>query len=271
MKGIKAVIGSAALAIGMIGGVAQAADNAHLQVLRIGTMSGPDADIWTVVKKVALTKGLDLKITEFNDYVQPNAALDAGDLDANGFQHKPFLDSQIQQRGYKIVSVGLTYIAPLGFYSKKIKSLSELKDGASVGVQNDPSNENRALLLLQANKVITLRAGAGTNGNNATPLDIVANPKHIKLVELDAAQLPRSLDDLSAASINTDYAVKAGLSPEKDAIAHEDIHGPYANLIAVRTKDEHQAWVKPLVASYESPEVRAFLKAKFKGAILPAF
>ena len=242
----------------------------HLQTVRIGTMSGPDADIWNVVKQQALTHGLDLKITEFNDYVQPNAALDAGDLDANGFQHKPFLDSQVKQRGYKIVSVGLTYVAPLGFYSKKIKSLNELKSGDSVGVQNDPSNENRALLLLQASHVITLRAGAGSNGNSATPLDVVDNPKHIKFVELDAAQLPRSLDDLSAASINTDYAVKAGLKVS-DAIAHEDLRGPYANLIAVRTQDKNKAWVKPLVASYESPAVKAYIEKTYNGAIIPAF
>ena len=244
--------------------------NAHLQTLRIGTMSGPDADIWHVVKQEALKHGLDLKITEFNDYVQPNAALDVGDLDANGFQHKPYLDGQVKQRGYKLVSVGLTYVAPLGFYSKKITSLNQLKSGDSVGVQNDPSNENRALLLLQASHVIKLRPGAGINGNNATPLDVADNPKHIKFVELDAAQLPRSLDDLSAASINTDYAVKAGLKVS-DAIAHEDLRGPYANLIAVRTQDQNKAWVKPLVASYESPAVKAFIEKTYKGAIIPAF
>ncbi|MBN3722816.1 MetQ/NlpA family lipoprotein [Burkholderia sp. Ac-20379] len=239
--------------------------------LKIGTMSGPDAQIWNEVAKVAGHDGLQIKVIEFNDYVQPNAALDSGDLDANGFQHQPFLDSQIKQRGYKIVSVGLTYTAPMGFYSKKLKSLKDLPDGAKVGIQNDPSNGNRALLLLQKYGVIKLKPGAGVNGVNATPLDVVANPKHIKLVELDSAQLPRALPDLDAASINTDYTVKAGLTPTKDAIAIEDLKGPYANLIAVRTQDRDKPWVKKLVAAYESDDVRKFIDAKFAGAIVPAF
>ena len=239
--------------------------------ITVGTMSGPDAQIWSVVTKVAAREGLAVKVIEFNDYVQPNAALDAGDLDANGFQHQPFLDSQIRQRGYKIVNVGLTYVSPMGFYSKKYKSLKDLPDGAKVGIQNDPSNGNRALLLLQKYGAIKLKPGVGTNGVNATPLDVVENPKKIKLVELDAAQLPRALDDLDAASINTDYAVKAGLQPTKDAIAIEDIKGPYANLIAVRVQDRNQPWVKKLVAAYESDEVRKYIDTQFKGAIIPAF
>ena len=246
---------------------AQAAD----PTLKVGTMSGPDAQIWSVVTKVAAREGLNVKVIEFNDYVQPNAALDAGDLDANGFQHQPFLDSQIRQRGYKIVNVGLTYTSPMGFYSKKIKSLKDLPEGAKVGIQNDPSNGNRALLLLQKYGVIKLKAGVGTNGVNATPLDVAENPKKIRLVELDAAQLPRALDDLEAASINTDYAVKAGLQPTRDAIAIEDLKGPYANLIAVRAADRDKPWVKKLVAAYESDEVRRYIDTEFKGAIVPAF
>lgn len=247
--------------------LARAAD----QVVRLGTMSGPDAQIWEVVREVARRKGVDVKIVEFNDYAQPNAALDAGDLDANGFQHRPFLDSQVQARHYKIVSVGLTYVAPMGFYSRKVKSLGELPRGARVGIQNDPSNGNRALLLLQKEGLIKLRAGAGTGGRNATPLDVVDNPKRLKLVELDSAILPRALADLDAASINTDYAVKAGLSPTRDAIATEDLRGPYANLIAVREQDQDKPWVKPLVEAYQSQEVRDFLARQFHGAILPAF
>ena len=247
------------------------AASADTKQIKLGTMSGPDAQIWEVVQKVAKKDGLDVKVIEFNDYAQPNPALDSGDLDANGFQHQPFLDSQIQARHYKIVNVGLTYVAPMGFYSKKIKSLAQLKEGAKVGIQNDPSNGNRALLLLQKAGVIKLKAGAGTNGNNATPRDVVENPKKIKLIELDSAQLPRSLDDLDAASINTDYAVKNGLTPAKDAIALEDRQGPYANLIAVREKDKNQPWVKTLVHAYQSEDVRKFIDTQFKGAILPAF
>jgi len=240
--------------------------------IKVGVIAGPDSQTWQVVKKVAKQKeGLDIKLVEFNDYVQPNAALDAGDLDANAFQHQPYLDSQIRQRGYKIVNVGLTYISPLGIYSKKLKSLKDLPPGAKVSLPNDPSNENRALLLLQTQGVIKLKAGAGVNGSNATPLDIESNPKKIKLVELDAAQLPRSLDDVDAAAINTNYALSAGLQPAKDAIAREDVHSPYANLIAVRTQDKSKPWVKKLVAAYQSPEVRQFINSEFKGAVVPSF
>lgn len=239
--------------------------------IKVGVIAGPDSQTWQVVKKVAKQKeGLDIKLVEFNDYVQPNAALDAGDLDANAFQHQPYLDSQIRQRGYKIVNVGLTYISPLGIYSKKLKSLKDLPQGAKVSLPNDPSNENRALLL-QTQGVVKLKAGAGANGSNATPLDIESNPKKIKLVELDAAQLPRSLDDVDAAAINTNYALSSGLQPAKDAIAREDVHSPYANLIAVRTQDKSKPWVKKLVAAYQSPEVRQFINSEFKGAVVPSF
>ncbi|MEI6002999.1 MetQ/NlpA family ABC transporter substrate-binding protein [Paraburkholderia bengalensis] len=247
------------------------ADSQADKVIKVGTISGPDAQIWSVVQKVAKREGLNVKVVEFNDYVQPNAALDAGDLDANSFQHQPYLDSQIKQRGYKIVNVGLTYISPLGIYSKKLKSVKDLPQGAKVAVPNDPSNENRALLLLQSQGVIKLKAGAGTNGNNATPLDVADNPKKVKLVELDAAQLPRSLADVDAAAINTNFALAAGLQPTKDAIALEDIHSPYANLIAVRIKDKDQPWVKKLVAAYQSEDVRQFIKSEFKGSVVPSF
>lgn len=241
------------------------------QTIRLGTMSGPDAQIWEVVREVAKRKGLDIKIIEFNDYAQPNAALDAGDLDANSFQHQPYLESQVQARHYKIVNVGLTYIAPMGYYSRKFKSLKDLPQGAKVGIQNDPSNGDRALKLLQQQGLVKLKAGAGAKGTNASPLDIVSNPKKLKIVELDSAILPRSLDDLAAAAINTDYAVKAGLSPQRDAIALENLKGPYANVIVVREQDRNKPWVKDLVASYQSQEVRDFLAKQFKGAILPAF
>ncbi|WP_250450171.1 MetQ/NlpA family lipoprotein [Caballeronia sp. ATUFL_M2_KS44] len=264
LKALAAVVASVAF-------VASFSAHADDKVIKVGTISGPDAQIWQVVQKVAKREGLNVKVIEFNDYVQPNAALDAGDLDANSFQHQPYLDSQIKQRGYKIVNAGLTYISPLGVYSKKLKSLKDLPQGAKVAVPNDPSNENRALLLLQSQGVIKLKAGAGTNGNNATPLDVADNPKKIKLVELDAAQLPRTLADVDAAAINTNFALAAGLQPTKDAIALEDVHSPYANLIAVRAKDKDQPWVKKLVAAYQSEDVRQFLKSEFKGSVVPSF
>ncbi|MCP3021528.1 MetQ/NlpA family ABC transporter substrate-binding protein [Cupriavidus basilensis] len=260
-----------AVTVVTLGIVASGAAMAQEQTLRVGTVSGPDAQVWQVVQKVAKREGLNIKVVEFNDYVQPNAALDAGDLDANSFQHQPYLDSQVKQRGYKMVSAGYTYISPLGIYSQKLKSPKDLPQGAKVAVPNDPSNENRALLLLAAQGVIKLKSGVGTNGVNATPLDVSDNPKKLKLVELDAAQLARSLPDVAAAVINTNYALAAGLQPTRNAIALEDIHSPYANIIAVRTQDKDKPWVKKLVAAYQSEEVRQFMKNEFKGAMVPSF
>lgn len=238
--------------------------------IKVGISVGNAEKIFEVVKKVAARNGLDVQVVVFNDYQLPNAALAAGDLDANAFQHKPFLDNQIKARGFDIVPVGLTVTAPLGYYSRKIKTVQELPDGASVGIQNDPSNGNRALLLLQSAGLLTLKPEAVKN-NTATPLDVTANPKKLKLVPLDAAQLPRSLDDLSIASINNDYAEKAGLSFVKDAVIKESPQGPYANLIAVRRADQDKPWAKKLVAAYQSAEVKQFIETTFKGALIPAY
>ncbi|AJK47808.1 MetQ/NlpA family ABC transporter substrate-binding protein [Burkholderia plantarii] len=266
LKAVSAVVAASA-ALGMSFGA-----HAQDKVIKVGTVAGPDAQVWQVVQKVAKEKqGLNVKVIEFNDYVQPNAALDSGDLDANSFQHQPYLDSQIKQRGYKLVSAGLTYISPIGVYSKKVKSLKDLPAGAKLAVPNDPSNENRALLLLQAQGVIKLKAGAATGGNNATVLDIADNPKKLKISELDAAQLPRVLGDVDAAVINTNYALAANLQPTKDAIALESLTSPYANLIAVRAQDRNQPWVKKLVAAYQSPEVKDFINKQFKGSMVPSF
>ena len=238
--------------------------------LKVGVSVGSGEQIWEVVKKVAARDGLAIDVVVFNDYQLPNAALASGDLDANAFQHQPFLDNQNKSRGFDIVPVGLTITAPLGFYSRKIKSIDQLPDGASVGIQNDPSNGNRSLLLLQSAGLITLKPDAVKN-NTATPLDMVSNPKKIKLVALDAAQLPRSLDDLTIASINNDYAEKSGLSFHKDAVLKESPKGPYANLIAVRRVDKDQPWARKLVAAYQSAEVKQFIETKFNGALVPAF
>ncbi|QEI07706.1 MetQ/NlpA family lipoprotein [Pigmentiphaga aceris] len=236
----------------------------------VGVTVGNSEEIFKVVSKVAERDGLTVKVVTFNDYQLPNAALDAGDLDANSFQHQPFLDAQIKQRGYKLTTVGYTFTAPLAYYSRKVKSLNDLKEGASVGVQNDPSNGNRALLLLQQFGLIKLSPEAVKNGN-ATPRDVIENPKKLKLIPLDAAQLPRSLDDLDAAAINNDFAFKAGLSASKDGIAVEDAKSPYANIIVVRTEDKDKPWAKKLVAAYNSPEVKTFMAEKYKGSLIPAW
>ncbi len=266
----------AALVMAFGAGAAQAQTQAQAQAqektkIKVGVSVGNAEQTFEVVRKVAARDGLDIQVITFSDYLQPNEALAAGDLDANAFQHKPFLDSQIKARGYKIVPVGLTLTAPLGIYSRAYKSVAQLPQGARIGIQNDPSNGNRALLLLQKAGLIKLRPGVGENGVNATPLDVVENPKKLRLIELDAAQLPRALDDLAAASINNDYAYRAGLSLQRDTIAVEDARGPYANLIATRAEDKDKPWVKKLVKAYQSEEVRRFIETEFKGSLIPAF
>jgi len=261
----RSVIKGAVVALGM---VVSAGAFAQDKPIKIGVTGGPHAQIMEQVKKVAAKDGLHIQVVEFSDYIQPNAALAAGDLDANSYQHLPYLEAQIKDRGYKFTHVAFTVTFPMGVYSKKIKSLDQLKQGARVGVPNDPTNGGRGLLLLQAKGVIKLRPDAGLK---ATPLDIVENPKKIKLVELDAAQLPRSLDDLDAAAINGNYAESAGLSPTRDAIAMEGPKGPYANLIAIRAADKDKPWVAKLVKAYHSPEIKAYVQSTFKESVITAW
>lgn len=246
-----------------------AASPAHAaELVRIGVTPGPHAQILEAVKPIAAAKGLEIRIIEFSDYVVPNQALDAGEIEANSFQNQPYLDNQKADRGYRIDSAAPTVNFPLGVYSKKWKSWGEVPDRASIAIQNDPTNGGRALLLLQDRGVIKLRASTGFK---PTVADIVENPKRLRFVELDAAQTPRSLEDVDAASINTNYAVSAGLDPVKDPILKEDAKGPYVNLIVVRTADKDKPWVKTLVEAYHSPEVKAFVLDKFKGSVLPSW
>ncbi|KZE36274.1 MetQ/NlpA family ABC transporter substrate-binding protein [Chelatococcus daeguensis] len=243
------------------------AASAQAETIKIGVTPGPHAQILEAVKPVAAKKGLDIEIIEFSDYVVPNTALDAGELQANSFQNQPYLDNQVADRGFKIESVGLTVNFPLGIYSKKHKSWDEVPDGATIAIQNDPTNGGRSLLLLQDKGVIKLKDGVGFK---PTVADIIENPKKLKFLEVDAAQTPRSLDDVAAAAVNTNYAVSAGLKPQ-DAILREDAKGPYVNLIAVRSADKDKPWVKTLLESYHSPEVKAFVEETFKGAVLPSW
>jgi D-methionine transport system substrate-binding protein len=237
---------------------------AQQQLVRIGVTPGPHAQIIEAVKPVAAKHGLDLKVLEFSDYVVPNQALDAGELEANSFQNQPYLDNQVKDRGFRLVSVGLTVNFPLGIYSAKYKSWNEVPDGASIAIQNDPTNGGRSLLLLQDKGVIKLKPGVGFKPSVA---DIVENPKKLKFVEIDAAQTARSLPDVAAAAINTNYAVEAKIDPTS-AILREDPKGPYVNLIAVRAADKDKPWVKALVESYQSDEVKAFVASTFKGSVL---
>jgi D-methionine transport system substrate-binding protein len=241
---------------------------AQTQTVRIGATPGPHAQILEVVKPIAAQKGIDIKIVEFSDYVVPNEALSSGELEANSFQHQPYLDNQKENRGYKIETVAQTVNFPIGVYSKKHKAFDALPNGASVAIPNDPTNGGRALLLLQDKGVIKLKDGVGFK---PTILDVTANTKNLKFTEIDAAQAPRVLDDVDAAVINTNYATQAGLDPVKDALTRENPKGPYVNIIAVRAADKDKPWVKALVESYHSPEVKKFVEEKFKGAVLTSW
>jgi len=237
--------------------------------IKLGVIGGDEERIWEVAKKVAAKDGLDIELVAFSDYAIPNEALAKGDLDANAFQHQPYLDSQIAARGYKIVPIGFTLVAPIGFYSKKHKAIAELPDGATIGIPNDPSNGGRALNLLAANGLIKLADGKGLL---PSVLDIADNPKKLVFKEIDAAQIPNLLPDLDGAVINTNYALGAGLNPRTEALLQENRTGnPYGNFIAVRAEDKDKPLFRKLIASYQNKEVAEFIEANFKGAILPAW
>lgn len=239
------------------------------KTLRVGIMSGEDEDVWRVVSANAEKYGLDIKVTTFSDYTQPNEALSTHDLDANSFQHKPYLDAQIKARGYRIVPVGYTYVQPIGLYSRKVKSVDALRHGAVIGVPNDPSNEGRALLLLQSQGLIKLRSDVGLL---PTALDIADNPKNVQIKELDAGIVGRAIDDLDAAVVNTDWAIKSGIKIPQERIAQEKVDGnPYRNFIAVNAQDENAPWVRELVASYQQPNVAQAILKVYHGATLPAW
>lgn len=259
---MKKLILAASLALAFAAGAAQA------ETIKVGVTPGEHAQIMEKVKEVAAKKGLDIEILEFSDYVVPNQALADGDLNANSFQHQPYLDNQIADRGFDLVSIGKTITTPMGVYSKKVKSLGELADGATVAIPNDPTNGGRALLILAKQGLIKVNPDAGLK---ATPADVTENPKNIQFSELDAAQLPRSLDDVDAAVINTNYAMEAGLHPKTDAIAIEDAESPYANVIVVKSADKDAPWAKTLVEAYHDDSIKAFINDEFKGALIPSW
>ncbi len=241
---------------------------AWAETIKVGVTPGEHAQIMEKVKEVAKPKGLDIEIFEFSDYVVPNQALNDGELDANSFQHKPYLDNQIADRKFDLVDVAYTVNFPMGVYSKKVKSFDDLADGATIAIPNDPTNGGRALLILADKGAIKLKDGAGLK---VTVNDIIENPKNFKFVELDAAQLPRSIDDVDAAAINTNYALEAGLDPMKGTILKEGEKAPYVNLIAVRAADKDKPWVKTLIESYHSDPVKQFILDKYKGAAVPSW
>ena len=234
--------------------------------LTVGTISGPETDLVEVAQKVALERyGLTVKIIEFNDYNLPNEALQDGSLDANVYQHLPYLKAASKAHGYNLEIIGKTFVYPTGIYSKKFKSLSIIPDNAIVALPNDPSNEMRALLLLQKSGLITLKA---KHHNNLQ--DIASNPKHLRFKELDAAQLPRVLADVDIAIINTNFAIPAGLNPQ-DALFTENKDSPYANLIVVRRNGDKKEQLALFVKAMNSTEVKNKAHELFGNAAIAAW
>ena len=290
LKKITAVIGIAALSVGLLAGCgsssqpaqtsakssAQAESSAAAEkgasdkTITIGASPSPHEEILEHFAEAFEKDGYTLDVVSFTDYVQPNKALAEGELDANYFQHKPFLDNFNEENGTDLVSAGAIHYEPMGIFSNKLDSLDAIKDGAKVAVPNDTSNEARALLLLQENGLITLADGADLN---ATVADIAENPHNLDIVELEAAQIPRSLDDVDFAVINGNYALPAGLDLQ-NALAMEEADSlaakTYANIIAVRSEDADSEKTKELIKVLTSDEARQYIEENYNGAVLPA-
>lgn len=268
-----AVLAAGALTLGLTACGADKADTASdtSGPLVVAASPTPHAEILTFVKdNLAKKAGLDLEVKEFTDYVLPNTATEDGSVDANYFQNQPYLDDFNKKRGTHIVPVVTVHLEPLGLYSNKVKSADALKSGSTVAVPNDTVNEARALKLLDSAGIITLKDGVGTD---ATPADITANPKKLKFKELEAAQTPRSLDDVDAAVINGNYAIEADLSPADDALAVEPAKdNPNGNFLAVKEGNEDDPRVKKLAELLTSDEVRKFIEDKWSnGSVIPSF
>lgn len=242
--------------------------NKNSNAIKVGVQAGPEFEVAKTAQKVAKEKfGLEVELVTFNDYVMPNEALNQKDIDANVFQNKPYLDVQAEQRGYKFAILGNTFVFPLAGYSKKIKSISELKDGSTITIPNDPTNLGRALLLLQSAGLIKLKDGVGLL---PTANDITANPKNLKILELEAPQLPRVLDDqnVTIAIINNTFATPVGLVAKRDGLFVEDEKSPYVNIIVSREDNKNDEKVKKFVKAYQSDEVAQTAEKEFKGGAI---
>lgn len=257
MKKILICLAAVGLSIGVFAGT-----------LKVGATPVPHAELLEFVKADLKANGVDLKIVEMTDYVTPNLALADGEIDANFFQHKPYLDKFASERNLKLAIAANIHVEPLGLYSKKVKSVNDLKKGDTVAIPNDPSNGGRALILLHNNGLITLNDPTNLY---ATEFDIVKNPKNLKFKAVEAAQLPRVLADVSAAIINSNYALEAGLNTSKDAILVEGKESPYANIITIKAGNEKNEDIKKLVSALQTEKVKKFIAEKYKGAVVPAF
>lgn len=236
----------------------------------VGATPAPHAEILAVAKEILQEKGYELEIKEFTDYVQPNLSLESGDLDANFFQHTPYLDDFNAEQNTNLVPIASIHYEPLGIYPGKTKSLDDLQDGAQVAIPNDTTNEARALLLLETQGLIKLDPNAGFK---ATVKDIVENPKNLNFIEIEAAQLVRSLEDVDIAVINGNYAIEAGLNVTSDTLAREekdsDAATTYANILVVRKGDENREDLKALAEALQSEEVKKFIEETYQGSVVP--
>ena len=248
---------------------ASSAASSGAKTLKVGATAVPHAEILEAAKPLLEKEGITLEIVEFNDYVQPNLALNDKELDANFFQHEPYLKNFMDEhKEVKLKNAAGIHIEPMGVYSKKIKKLDELKDGATIAIPNDPTNGGRSLLLLEKAGIIKLKEGVG---EKATVGDIAENKKNIKFQEVEAAQVPRTLDDVDAAVINSNFAMQVNLDPTKDAMCIGDSTSPYVNIIAVRDGDENRPEIQALIKVLHSDEIKQFITEKYKGAVVPAF
>ena len=240
------------------------------ETLTVAASAIPHAEILEFVKPQLRAEGVDLRIKVFTDYVQPNLQVEEHQLDANFFQHKPYLDAFNREHGTHLVVVpgSAVHVEPFGAYSKKIHTVAQLRDGAIIAVPNDPSNSARALLLLQKQGLIKLRDPSDIL---ATSHDVTFNPRHLKIRELEAATLPRVLDDVDLALINTNYALAAGLAPTRDALFIEGSDSPYANLVAARAENVNSPALRKLVEALRSPAAKKFIQDKYHGAVVATF
>ena len=244
------------------------AGSSKAEVLKVAANPVPHAEILNQIKPLLAKEGVDLQIIEFTDYIQPNMALSSHEVDANFFANVPYQNNFNRDHGTNFVSFAPVHIEPLAIYSQKIKDLKDLPNGAKVAIPSDPTNSARALLLMQSAGLVTLKDPTGLTN---TPFDVTSNPKNIQITELEAAQIPRSIQDLDAAVINANYALPAGLNPTKDGLFVEKADSPYANLLSVKHVDEYKPAIQKLAKALQSPEVKNFIEEHYKGAIIPAF
>ena len=255
------------LVLGLVGCGAKT-ESKQVQTLKIGVTGGPHEKIAKKVQELAAVQGLNIELIVFNEYIQPNIQLFEKELDVNIFQHEPYLIKFNADRSMNLIKVAPAVNFPMGIYSEKIASTEELKDGDKVAVPNDATNQARALMLLESAGIIKLKEGIGTK---ATVKDIAENPKNIKIVELEAPMLIRALPDISAAAINTNFIIEAGMNPLEDSIFIEDKNSPWVNFIVTRPELKDDERIKKLVEIYQSPEIKKFIEDTFDGSIIPAF